>query len=441
MSGSPTTRRSFFGAAGGVALLCTIGGEQVEVAGPQRLRKADAAAARVRAGRVPRSPRRSRRSSPRPGGVRKRVLDPGRDRALGDHADAARRVARPRVLGGRNVFTAFVYREMTRGLRRATRSIGRRSPGRRCTPRSATCSSCTSATATRSCARRSRCTRTASSTTRSTTAPTWASSRARAASSRPASRSPTSGSARRTRSAPGRTTTTGPTTRSTRSAGCSARSSCARAAPSGPIASTRCSPTSSPPPVTGLERNFHCFNGRAYAGNTPTLTARVGEDVEIHAIGMDSNFHTFHIHGHRWQRSGGGVHRQPGVRAQRDRHGPLRRGQPGSLALPLPRLLASGRGDGGLVRGRPVGERRGALRTSCSPLLVVALLVAGRRAARRRTPSPRSPARSSPRPRARTRRYTVCKQGCDFQSIQKAVDKAQAPATRCASRTAPTARP
>jgi FtsP/CotA-like multicopper oxidase with cupredoxin domain len=60
-----------------------------------------------------------------------------------------------------------------------------------------------------------------------------------------------------------------------------------------------------PPPVTGLERTFHCFNGRAYAGSTPVLTARVGEDVEIHAIGMDSNFHTFHIHGHRWRNAAG----------------------------------------------------------------------------------------------------------------------------------------
>jgi manganese oxidase len=55
-----------------------------------------------------------------------------------------------------------------------------------------------------------------------------------------------------------------------------------------------------PPPVTRLSGNFHCINGRAYAGNTPTLTARAGQDVEIHAFGMDSNFHTFHIHGHRW---------------------------------------------------------------------------------------------------------------------------------------------
>jgi FtsP/CotA-like multicopper oxidase with cupredoxin domain len=56
-----------------------------------------------------------------------------------------------------------------------------------------------------------------------------------------------------------------------------------------------------PPPITRLDESFQCFNGRAYAGNTPTLTARVGEDVEIHAFGMDSNFHTFHIHGHRWK--------------------------------------------------------------------------------------------------------------------------------------------
>ena len=27
-----------------------------------------------------------------------------------------------------------------------------------------------------------------------------------------------------------------------------------------------------PPPITGLPENFHCINGHAYAGNTPTLT-------------------------------------------------------------------------------------------------------------------------------------------------------------------------
>jgi FtsP/CotA-like multicopper oxidase with cupredoxin domain len=56
-----------------------------------------------------------------------------------------------------------------------------------------------------------------------------------------------------------------------------------------------------PPPITRLKRAFQCINGRAYPGNTPTLTAKVGEDVEINAIGLDDNFHTFHIHGHRWK--------------------------------------------------------------------------------------------------------------------------------------------
>ena len=56
-----------------------------------------------------------------------------------------------------------------------------------------------------------------------------------------------------------------------------------------------------PPPITRLKRNFQCVNGRAYPGNTPTLAARVGQDVEINALGMDSNFHTFHLHGHRWK--------------------------------------------------------------------------------------------------------------------------------------------
>jgi FtsP/CotA-like multicopper oxidase with cupredoxin domain len=60
-----------------------------------------------------------------------------------------------------------------------------------------------------------------------------------------------------------------------------------------------------PPAITKLDTTFQCFNGHAYAGNTPTLRSRVGEDVEIHAFGMDSNFHTFHIHGHRWRDAAG----------------------------------------------------------------------------------------------------------------------------------------
>jgi FtsP/CotA-like multicopper oxidase with cupredoxin domain len=69
------------------------------------------------------------------------------------------------------------------------------------------------------------------------------------------------------------------------------------------------------PPVTRLERNFHCFNGRAYAGNTPTLRARPGEDVEVNVFGQDSNYHTFHIHGHRWKDAAGAFTDNPGFGA------------------------------------------------------------------------------------------------------------------------------
>jgi hypothetical protein len=60
-----------------------------------------------------------------------------------------------------------------------------------------------------------------------------------------------------------------------------------------------------PPPATGLPRQFQAINGRTGAGNTPTINARVGQDVAIHVMGMDNEFHTFHIHGHRWKDAAG----------------------------------------------------------------------------------------------------------------------------------------
>jgi manganese oxidase len=67
------------------------------------------------------------------------------------------------------------------------------------------------------------------------------------------------------------------------------------------------------PPVTGLPRAFQCINGRAFAGNTPTLRARVGNSVELHVFGMDNNFHDFHIHGHRWKDASGAFVDTPSV--------------------------------------------------------------------------------------------------------------------------------
>jgi FtsP/CotA-like multicopper oxidase with cupredoxin domain len=56
-----------------------------------------------------------------------------------------------------------------------------------------------------------------------------------------------------------------------------------------------------PPNITGLAENFSVVNGRTAAGNTPTVRARVGQDVAWHVFGGDSMFHTFHVHGHRWK--------------------------------------------------------------------------------------------------------------------------------------------
>ena len=60
------------------------------------------------------------------------------------------------------------------------------------------------------------------------------------------------------------------------------------------------------PNVTGLGKQWQCFNGHAYAGNTPTIRARVGQSVAIHVLGGDGAFHNFHVHGHRWRSPAGG---------------------------------------------------------------------------------------------------------------------------------------
>ncbi len=61
------------------------------------------------------------------------------------------------------------------------------------------------------------------------------------------------------------------------------------------------------PVATGLDRAFYCINGHAYAGNTPTFRASVGQDVAWHVYALDDSFHTFHIHGHRWPNDAGKI--------------------------------------------------------------------------------------------------------------------------------------
>jgi FtsP/CotA-like multicopper oxidase with cupredoxin domain len=50
---------------------------------------------------------------------------------------------------------------------------------------------------------------------------------------------------------------------------------------------------------------FQTINGRAFVGNTPVYEARVGETVQWDVIALGDEFHTFHVHGHRWRTDGG----------------------------------------------------------------------------------------------------------------------------------------
>lgn len=59
-----------------------------------------------------------------------------------------------------------------------------------------------------------------------------------------------------------------------------------------------------PPAVTHRVDNVMAINARWGNGNTPTLRAKVGDEVAMHVIGGDDNFHDLHIHGHRWDRFG-----------------------------------------------------------------------------------------------------------------------------------------
>ena len=50
---------------------------------------------------------------------------------------------------------------------------------------------------------------------------------------------------------------------------------------------------------------FNTINGRAFVGNTPVYRAKVGEVVQWDVLAIGSDFHTFHVHGHRWQQADG----------------------------------------------------------------------------------------------------------------------------------------
>jgi FtsP/CotA-like multicopper oxidase with cupredoxin domain len=50
---------------------------------------------------------------------------------------------------------------------------------------------------------------------------------------------------------------------------------------------------------------FMAIDGRAFVGNTPVFKSTVGQLVQWDVMAMGSDFHTFHVHGHRWIAPGG----------------------------------------------------------------------------------------------------------------------------------------
>lgn len=52
---------------------------------------------------------------------------------------------------------------------------------------------------------------------------------------------------------------------------------------------------------------FQTINGRAFIRNTPTFRSTVGQTVSWNVMAIGSEFHTFHLHGHRWRFAGANI--------------------------------------------------------------------------------------------------------------------------------------
>jgi len=51
---------------------------------------------------------------------------------------------------------------------------------------------------------------------------------------------------------------------------------------------------------SNMGKDFMTIDGRAFVGNTPVFKAKVGDLVQWDVMAIGSDFHTFHVHGHRW---------------------------------------------------------------------------------------------------------------------------------------------
>jgi FtsP/CotA-like multicopper oxidase with cupredoxin domain len=297
MDDRSTTRRSFFGLAGGAALLCTIGGEEVEVSNSKGLEKADAVAAKVRRPRaaiaqnVP-------QIQPAPGGVRREYWIQA-ETVRWDITPKKRDEWHNRKIPSRNGYRAYVYRQMTPGFAAPAGGINIPGPTLRAEVGDVL------VVHFRNADRRLR---------------QAVTMHPHGVKYNPEYDGAYMGEFTRAGGfiAPGETFTYqwectpdsvgvwpyhdhGPNHTLNTFRGLFGAVIVRPKGAKQPDVSYTVFAHQLPPPITGIQRNFQCLNGCAYAGNTPTLRSRVGQDVEINAFGMDSNFHTFHIHGHRWK--------------------------------------------------------------------------------------------------------------------------------------------
>ncbi len=85
---------------------------------------------------------------------------------------------------------------------------------------------------------------------------------------------------------------------------------------------------------------FQTINGRAFVGNTPVFRSRVGEVVQWDVLTLGDEFHTFHVHGHRWLTAAGVPEDTRTRRPGRELPRALPRGRARHVAVPLPRRAA-----------------------------------------------------------------------------------------------------
>jgi manganese oxidase len=299
---SPTTRRSFFGLAGGTALLCTIGGQDVAVDGPKSLARADAAAARVQRPRRFAAAEDVPQIQPQPGGIRREYWIQAETRNW-EITPFKRDEWHNRKLSSRNSYRAFMYREMTAGFADYVRAPTLPGPTLFAEVGDVLVVHFRNAD------------------TKLRQAVTM---HPHGVKYNPEYDGAYMGEFTRAGGfiAPGETFTYqwectpdsvgvwpyhdhGPNHTLNTFRGLFGAIIVRPRGAKQPDRVYCLFAHELPPPITGRDENLQCFNGRAYAGNTPTLRSRAGEDVEINAIGMDSNFHTFHIHGHRWRDAAG----------------------------------------------------------------------------------------------------------------------------------------